>query len=102
MQNKLNGRCYGEVLNQMYILILVLSNATINISTNRNFEQIMVDFCVNWLCKIFHLENFGLSFKEIEIDFEQVLWLANWHQKPTRDTELQNDQPCDTVQKLGK
>ena len=81
VQNKPNGRCYEDVFNQMYILILVLSNTTINISTNTNFEQIMVDFSINWLCKLFHQANFGLSFEEIEIDFEQLLWLANWHQK---------------------
>ena len=71
----------------MYILILLLYNTTINISTNTSFEQIMVDFSINWLYKVFHLANFGLGFKEIEIDFEQALWLANWHQKLTRDTE---------------
>ena len=71
----------------MYILILVLSNTIINISTNTNFEQIMVDFSINWLYKLFHKTNFGLGFKEIGIDFEQALWLANWHQELTRDTE---------------
>ena len=87
LQNKPNGRFYGDVFNQMYILILLLYNTTINISTNTSFEQIMVDFSINWLYKVFHLANFGLGFKEIEIDFEQALWLANWHQKLTRDTE---------------
>ena len=81
VQSKPNGRFYGDVLNEMYILILVLSNTIINISTNTNFEQIMVDFSINWLCKVFHQANFGLGFKEFGIDFEQALWLANWHQK---------------------
>ena len=71
----------------MYKLILVLSNMTINISTDKNFGQIMVDFSINWLCKVFHKANFGLGFEEIGIDFEQVLWLDNWNQKLTRDTE---------------
>ena len=79
VQNKPIGRFCGDVFNQMYILILVLSNT--NISTNTNFEQIMVDFSINWLCKVFHQANFGLGFKEFGIDFEQALWLANWHQK---------------------
>ena len=52
------------------MMILVLSNTTINISTNTNFEQIMVNFSINWLCKIFHQANFGFGFKEIGIDFE--------------------------------
>ena len=86
----------------MYILILVLSNKTINISTNTNFQQIMVDFSINWLCKVFHQANFGLGFEEIGIDFEQVLWLAICLQKLTRDTERYKGQPCDTVQKLRK
>ena len=73
MQNKPNGRCYGDVFNQMYILISVLYSTTLNISTNTNFEQIMVDFMVNWLCKVFHQENFGLGFEETGIDFEQAL-----------------------------
>ena len=64
-----------------------MSNKTINIPNNTNFEQTMVDFSINWLSKVFHQANFGLGFKEIEIDFEQVLWLANWHQKLTRGTE---------------
>ena len=71
----------------MYILVLILSNTTINISTNTNFEQIMVHFSINGLCKVFHQANFGLGFKEIGIGFGQVLWLVNWHQKLTRDTE---------------
>ena len=71
----------------MYILKLVLSNTAINISTNTNFEQTMVDFIINWLCKVFHQVSFGLGFKEIRIDFEQILWSANWHQKLTKDTE---------------
>ena len=50
-----------------------MSNKTINIPTNTNFEQTMVDFSINWLSKVFHQANFGLGFKEIEIDFEQVL-----------------------------
>ena len=71
----------------MYTLILVLSNKTVNISTNTNFEQVMVDFSINWLYKVFHQANFRLGFEEIEIDFEQVLWLENWYQKLTGDTE---------------
>ena len=47
MQNKPNKRCYRDVLNQMYILVLILPNTTINISTNINFEQIMVNFSTN-------------------------------------------------------
>ena len=47
LQNKSNGRFYGDVFNQMYILILLLYNTTINISTNTSFEQIMVDFSIN-------------------------------------------------------
>ena len=47
MQNKPNTRCYRDVFNQMYILVLILSNTTINISTNTNLEQIMVDFSIN-------------------------------------------------------
>ena len=47
----------------------------------------MVDFSINWLRKVSRQKNFKLGFKEVEIDFEQVLWLANWHQKLTRDTE---------------
>ena len=46
-QNKPNGRYHGDVFNQMYILILILSNTTINISTNTNLEKIMVDFSIN-------------------------------------------------------
>ena len=72
VQNKQNGRCYGDVFNQMYILILAVSKTTINISTNINFEQIMVDFSINCLCKVFHQANFEFDFKEIGIDFEQV------------------------------
>ena len=84
----------------MYILVLILPNTInistninfeqimVNFSTNTNFEQIMVDFSINWLCKVFHQTNFGFSFiKEIEIDFGQVFWLVNWHQKLTKDTE---------------
>ena len=70
MHNKLNGGCYEDVFNQMHILILVLSNTTIKISTNTNFEQIMVDFNINWHCKVFHQTNFGLGFKGTGIDFE--------------------------------
>ena len=70
VQNTPNGKCYGDLSNQIYIMILVLSNTTINISTNTNFEQIMVNFSINWLCKIFHQANFGFGFKEIGIDFE--------------------------------
>ena len=102
MQNKLNERCYGEMFNQMYILLLVLLNTMINISTNTNFEQIMVDLTINWLCKVFHHANFGLGFEEIGIDFEQVVWLTNCHIKLTRDTEWYKGQPCDMVQKLRK
>ena len=79
MQNKPNGICYRDLFNQMCIMVLVLSNTIINISTNTNFEQIMVDFSINWLYKVFHQPNFGLGFKEIGIDFEQALWLPNWH-----------------------
>ena len=86
----------------MYILLLVLLNTMINISTNTNFEQIMVDLTINWLCKVFHHANFGLGFEEIGIDFEQVVWLTNWHIKLTRDTEWYKGQPCDMVQKLKK
>ena len=75
------------MFNQMYILLLILSNTTINISTNTNFEQIMLEFSINWLCKVFHQENFGFGFKEIGIDFGQVLWLVNWQKKLTKDTE---------------
>ena len=49
----------------------------INISTDTDFEQIMVDFSINWLCKVFHQTDFGHSFEEIGINFERVLWLAN-------------------------
>ena len=79
---------------------MILSNTTINISANRTFEQVMIDFTINWLHKVFHQANFGFGFEEVEIDFEQVLWLANWHQKLPRDTEWYKDQPFDTVQKL--
>ena len=72
-QNKPKGRCYGDVFNQMYILMFVLSNTTINISTTTNFEQILADFSINWLCKAFQQANFRLGFKEIGIGFEQVL-----------------------------
>ena len=51
--------------------MLVLSNATINIPTNKNFEQIIV------VLKVFHQAKSGLGFEEIGIDFEQVLGLAN-------------------------
>ena len=47
----------------------------------------MVDFSINWLRKVSRQKNFKLDFKEVEIDFEQVLWLAKRHQKLTRDTE---------------
>ena len=87
VQNKPNGRFYGDALNQMYILSIVLSNTTTNISTSINFEKNMVDFSIIWLCKLFCQANFGLGFKEIGIDFEQALWLSNWHQKMARDTE---------------
>ena len=73
MQNKPNRRSYEDVFNLTYTLILVLSNKTVNISTNTNFEQVMVDFSINWLYKVFHQANFRLGFEEIEIDFEQVL-----------------------------
>ena len=46
VQNKPNGRFYGDALNQMYILIIVLSNTTTNISTSINFEKNMVDFSI--------------------------------------------------------
>ena len=71
----------------MYILILALTNTTINIFANTNYEQVMADFSINFLCKVFHQVNFGLGFQEIGIDFEQVLWLPNWHQNLTRDAE---------------
>ena len=70
MHNKLNGGCYEDVFNQIHILILVLSNTTIKISTNTNFEQIMVDFNINWICKVFHQTIFGLGFEGTGIDFE--------------------------------
>ena len=57
----------------MYILILALTNTTINIFANTNYEQVMADFSINLLCKVFHQVNFGLGFQEIGIDFEQVL-----------------------------
>ena len=41
------GDCYEDAFNQMYILLSILSNTTINISTNTNFEQIMVDFSIS-------------------------------------------------------
>ena len=53
--------------------MFVLSNTTINISTTTNFEQILADFSINWLCKAFQQANFRLGFKEIGIGFEQVL-----------------------------
>ena len=73
VQNKPNGRFYGDALNQMYILSIVLSNTTTNISTSINFEKNMVDFSIIWLCKLFCQANFGIGFKEIGIDFEQAL-----------------------------
>ena len=56
-----------------------------NISTNTNFEQIMFEISINWLCKVFHQASSGFGFKEIGIDFEQVLWLENWHQKTEKE-----------------
>ena len=47
MQNKPNRRYYEGVFNQMYLLISLLSNTMINISTDTNFEQIMVEFSIN-------------------------------------------------------
>ena len=78
MHNKPNGICYGDMFNQMYMLILVFSNTIINISTNTTREQIMVDSSINWLCKVFHRLTFGLGFKEIGIGIEQVPWLASF------------------------
>ena len=43
VRNKLDGKCYKDVLNKTYILILVLSNKTINICANTTFEQVMVN-----------------------------------------------------------
>ena len=87
VQNKPNKRCYRDVPNQMYILVLILPNTTNNISTNinfeqimvnfstsTNFEQIMVDFIINWLCMVFHQTNFRFSFiKEIGINFGPLI-----------------------------
>ena len=87
VQNKPNGRCYGDILNQMYILILVLLNTTISICTNTNCEKIMGDSSINWLWKLLHLENFEIDLKKLGIYFKQVLWLASWDQKLTRDSE---------------
>ena len=69
MQNKPNRRYYEGVFNQMYLLISLLSNTMINISTDTNFEQIMVEFSINWLCKVFHQADFGLGFEKIVIEF---------------------------------
>ena len=69
MQNKPNRRYYEGMFNQMYLLISLLSNTMINISTDTNFEQIMVEFSINWLCKVFHQADFGLGFEKIVIEF---------------------------------
>ena len=45
----------------------------INILAKTTFEQIMVNFSIKWLYKVFHQVNFGFGFEEVEIDFEQVL-----------------------------
>ena len=47
VRNKLDGKCYKDVLNQTYILILVSPNKTINICANTTFEQVMVNFSIN-------------------------------------------------------
>ena len=57
------------------------------ISANTAFERNVVDFSISWPCKVFNQVNFGSDFEEVEIDFKQVFWLANWHQKLTRDCE---------------
>ena len=41
----------------------------------------MVEYSINWLCcKVFHWANFRFGFEEVQIDIEQVLWLANSNQ----------------------
>ena len=70
MQNKPKRRCYKDASNQTYTLILLLSNTTINIFAKTTFEQIMVDFSINWLYKLIHHVNFSFGFQEVEIYFE--------------------------------
>ena len=70
MQNKPKRRCYKDASNQMYTLILLLSNTTINIFAKTTFEQIMIDFSINWLYKLIHHVNFSFGFQEVEIYFE--------------------------------
>ena len=87
IQNKPKRRCYKDTFNQTYTLILLLSNTTINIFAKTTFEQIMVNFSINWLYKLIHHANFRFGFQEVEICFEQVLWLENWYQKLIGVTE---------------
>ena len=53
-----------NLINILIILILALSNTTINISAITTFKQIMVDFSINFLHKVFdfHQANFRCDF----------------------------------------
>ena len=61
-----------------------LPNATIKFCTNATFQQNVVVCSINRLCcKVFHQENFRLDFdfEEVQINVEEVVWLANSNQK---------------------
>ena len=52
------------------------------------FQQNMVECSISWLCcNVFHQVNFRSGFEEVEIDVEQVHWLANSNQNIPIDTE---------------
>ena len=55
----------------------------INISTNKNIEQIMVDFNINWICKAFHMaDSLDSVLKKLELilnrSFDQQIDTKNW------------------------